>query len=817
MIRTTGSRIKQPVDSLPDLQKAVAKRLFPDLTSLTPQDIQISLRELAAGPKRDIETEAALRDLLKIVSNPGEAVANAATDSVGQAGLGAVQSRSVDPVLNARQQEIADRVTAFEVDLDKKVKGQPGFKAALKAALAARLTERIPDPVPIPIVLGGPSGIGKSSGARALAQVLNDDPNAKVILFDCTEIGTSADLSKWKGAAPGYVGYGADRPINEGSLAKAGKRPVILVDEISRAGKGLPPDQRKALQEEIYSYFANYVDTGDLLDINNNPIEQLRGGTIIFTTNAGYDAKALANMTVDQKRDHYQSAALAEIPKQMVGRIGKPRVVGMDELTDTDIGAIFEAKLREQTDEMIPSVKKAEGFDVSFAPPSNELKEFVGRATESADFGTRNLVHMLRSLIQPILNTHEYADDGRYQLIIRPGTPELELERLITAFQSADGTPPGTDISNFPVKLKNLNARPLLREYTSQLPASDQANLIVLGSETVGGKTYTLINKGEFDSQNQMVRLEPGGNIKGMVVPDAHVEVALPPELANALPGAYTARIDENRMWVMGMQLPENGDEPVTFAFIFDATNKKKPWSKVSSPPFALWGAGVGGIDGKVIMRGGRNVEKTETGWSPQPEIELNSGSPMQGYTLVYDPTKDDGKSSSGWSELSAAKSGPQAPRSGYAVREHKGQLLFAGGEVRTEGAPGTLPFSMGSTAVDIYDPKTGSFIEGPELAHATAYAMAVSTGDNFEVMGGHGLLLNRATGNLSVTPQTTIQTLNTGNAEPSFKVRLDQQLPGGASGLQQLAVPGGQLLGPFFEPRSFTPIFKRYSVPEGD
>jgi ATP-dependent Clp protease ATP-binding subunit ClpA len=236
--RTSSPR---PIDTLsPVYQQAAKDLLGPDIKQVTVETVSKKLKVLEGS---DSASEIlALKQLLQELVNP--------TPNVNPAGSAKTQGESEDPVVNPRRAEIQKKIDVFRSRLDKKVVGQPLFKDALARLLEKRLSERFKSPKPLALVLAGPSGVGKTSGAEELARILNDNPNAVVIRFNCEEIGTSYDLARWKGSAPGLVGYGADKmPVTAAKLAQAGENVVILVDEVSRAGRGLDPKAKLELQK----------------------------------------------------------------------------------------------------------------------------------------------------------------------------------------------------------------------------------------------------------------------------------------------------------------------------------------------------------------------------------------------------------------------------------------------------------------------------------------------------------------------------------------------------------------------------------------
>ncbi len=795
-----GRCVSFGVDSLPPLYKSLVQQQFGDVRDVSAASVQEKLKVLQSTPDHAADV-LALRGLLRELLNP--------TPRVSAADTAAVQLRSDDPVVNPRQAEIRGKIDAFRAQLDKQVVGQPLFKAALERTLEASLSRRVQNPKPMALVLGGPSGVGKTSGAEALARILNDDPNAVPIVFDCTEISSAADLNRWKGSAQGFVGYGEGKePVTPETLAKAGETPVILVDELSRAGAALDEKARKALQHEIYNYFANYVDKGEYR-LNNKVVDELKGGVIIFTTNAGYDDPALDTMSVEQRREHYTRSAMREMPTQMVGRVGESNVIGMDELGQADIATIAAAKLDRSFEKLIEATRQQEGYEFGFDGMTDRLRDFLGEAVSSRKYGTRTLMRVLDDLIQPRLDTYPFLEDGQYVLDLDPAVSGLELGKLAAKFKAGQDVPSGTTSSSFPLVIRNLNARPIFQDYAGTVPHSEDGVLNVLATGSVGGRSWVVADKGDF-SPIEMSFLKPGGKVNGVQVPDTYTPVALPQQLAEANYALEGIDLDENRALFIATTLPEQGDEPVMTAYLYDASARGSPWKKVSEPPLALAGAAYGAVEGKVYVFGGREVSKTGGAWSPAPELELNNGTPMQPVAMSFDPATDT------WSFLDGGQLQGFVPRANMGKATHDGKLFLVGGEELAAGMPGMLPFTASSTAVQAFDPKTGSIETFSPLKTGVVSPMVLSSGRFLDVLGGKVVALDKSTGNLQVQPQLALQTLDTSRQDAKVKVRQDQAMPESAIAGDVRAIPAvaGSVVGPFFEAGELTPHFYRYSVP---
>src|SRR6202044_3968520 len=117
----------------------------------------------------------------------------------------------------------------------------------------------------------GPTGVGKTELARALAEFLFDDEHA-MIRIDMSEYGERHAVSRLIGAPPGYVGY-----EEGGQLTEAVRRrpySVVLFDEIEKA------------HPEVFNVFLQIMDDGRLTD-GKGRIVDFKNTIIIMTSNVG--------------------------------------------------------------------------------------------------------------------------------------------------------------------------------------------------------------------------------------------------------------------------------------------------------------------------------------------------------------------------------------------------------------------------------------------------------------------------------------------------------------------------------------------------
>ena len=162
----------------------------------------------------------------------------------------------------------------------------------------------------------GPTGVGKTETAKALAEKLFGDESA-CVRFDMSEYGQSHSDQKLMGAPPGYVGYEAG-----GQLTNAIKKNpfcILLFDEIEKA------------HTNILDKFLQILEDGRMTDGQGNTV--YFGETIIiFTSNLGiYVKDALgqrhANVTMDMPYDEVQTRVRSAIEDHFKLELGRPEIL----------------------------------------------------------------------------------------------------------------------------------------------------------------------------------------------------------------------------------------------------------------------------------------------------------------------------------------------------------------------------------------------------------------------------------------------------------------------------------------------------------
>ncbi len=165
-----------------------------------------------------------------------------------------------------------DRLKNLEKELKKYVKGQDEAVSLVSNAVRkSRVGINDPNKPIASFVFMGPTGVGKTELAKALAKVMFNSEK-ELIRFDMTEYGEKQSVSKLIGSPPGYVGYEEGGRLTEAVRRKPYS--VLLFDEVEKANP------------EVFNIFLQILDDGRLTDSQGRTVN-FKNTIIIMTSNLG--------------------------------------------------------------------------------------------------------------------------------------------------------------------------------------------------------------------------------------------------------------------------------------------------------------------------------------------------------------------------------------------------------------------------------------------------------------------------------------------------------------------------------------------------
>ncbi|KVP43920.1 ClpV1 family T6SS ATPase [Burkholderia ubonensis] len=234
----------------------------------------------------------------------------------------------------------------------------------------------------------GPSGVGKTETALALADILYGGER-KIVTINMSEYQEAHSVSGLKGSPPGYVGYGEGGVLTE--AVRRNPYSVVLLDEVEKA------------HPDVLEMFFQVFDKGAMDDAEGREID-FRNTLIILTSNVGSSAvmQACLNKPAEELPD---PDALAEALRPQLYKTFKPaflgrmKVVPYYPISDDVLAEIIELKLDRIRRRIDANHKAVFEWDESL------VDAVLARCTE-VDSGARNVDHILNGTLLPEIAGH---------------------------------------------------------------------------------------------------------------------------------------------------------------------------------------------------------------------------------------------------------------------------------------------------------------------------------------------------------------------------------------------------------------------------
>ncbi|MBM7620652.1 ATP-dependent Clp protease ATP-binding subunit ClpB [Bacillus tianshenii] len=270
-----------------------------------------------------------------------------------------------------------EKLLKLEEILHERVVGQDeAVQLVTEAVLRARAGIKDPNRPIGSFVFLGPTGVGKTELAKALAQSLFDD-ESHIIRIDMSEYMEKHAVSRLIGAPPGYVGYEEGGQLTEAVRRKPYS--VILLDEIEKA------------HPDVFNILLQLLDDGRITDSQGKTVD-FKNTVIIMTSNIGSHLLLEGDVT-DETKDKVLQQLKAHFRPELLNRIDD--TVIFSPLSKNDIGMIVEKLIKELQ-------KRLENKHLQLKITEEAKQHIADRAFDPV-FGARPLKRFIQKHIETLI------------------------------------------------------------------------------------------------------------------------------------------------------------------------------------------------------------------------------------------------------------------------------------------------------------------------------------------------------------------------------------------------------------------------------
>ena len=322
------------------------------------------------------------------------------------------------PVTRLMESERA-RLTQLEAHLGGRVIGQEeAISAVSNAVRRARSGLQDPDRPVGSFIFLGPTGVGKTETAKALAEFIFDDERA-LVRIDMSEYMEKHAVARLIGAPPGYVGYDEGGQLTE--AVRRRPHAVVLFDEIEKA------------HPDVFNVLLQILDDGRLTDSHGRTVD-FRNVVILMTSNiGGRDILDAGDVPWSDVEETVRAELQRHFRPEFLNRVDD--IVVFRPLDEAELRRIVDLQLAR-----VIQLAQAAGVELDV---SEEARAFIARVGHDPVFGARPLKRAIqRSLQDPLallLLGEDFSDEAIIRVSVDPSGQELSFEPGNESLSPAEG------------------------------------------------------------------------------------------------------------------------------------------------------------------------------------------------------------------------------------------------------------------------------------------------------------------------------------------------------------------------------------------
>ncbi len=384
----------------------------PDLKEIDEEVEKLNKEKEDAVANQDFEKAANLRDQAEKLRKKKEQITQEWRDKSQQTDgvvdeeiIAEVVSKMTGIPLTRLSTEDSLRLMKMEEELHKRVVSQDqAVTAVAKAVRRSRSGLKDPKRPTGSFIFAGPTGVGKTLLAKALAEYMFGDSEA-LVHIDMSEYMEKHNVSRLIGAPPGFVGYEEGGQLTE----KIRRRPyaVVLFDEIEKA------------HPDVFNMMLQVMEEGRLTDSFGRNVD-FRNTILIMTTNAGAEAiKNESRFGFQAPDDDASYESMKQRVMDQIERVFRPEFLNrLDDtiifrhLTKEDLKSVIDYELAKVRERLLER-----GLSIDL---TDEAKEFLVKKGSNLDYGARPLRRAIEQRIEDPLSEEllRGAFEGKDTIVI---------------------------------------------------------------------------------------------------------------------------------------------------------------------------------------------------------------------------------------------------------------------------------------------------------------------------------------------------------------------------------------------------------------
>ncbi|WP_298943353.1 AAA family ATPase [uncultured Microbacterium sp.] len=399
-LNRVGELKKQLDQAQTDLERAIREADYARASKLQYETIKRLEQEIADAERAEAVTADEPRMVNEQVTDEDIAAVIAAWTGI--------------PVGRLLQGE-SEKLVHLEQELGKRLIGQKdAVKAVSDAVRRSRAGISDPNRPTGSFLFLGPTGVGKTELAKALAEFLFDDERA-MVRIDMSEYGEKHSVARLVGAPPGYIGYEQGGQLTEAVR----RRPygVVLLDEVEKA------------HPEVFDVLLQVLDDGRLTDGQGRTVD-FTNTILVLTSNIGSPILIDPTMAMDAKREQVMALVRQVFRPEFLNRLDD--IVMFQPLSHDDLAQIVELSV-----DALQRRLHERRLTLAVTP---DARSWLAERGYDPMFGARPLRRLIQSEIQDRLAMALLSGGARDGHIIRVDVAADGSQLVLTSAAATEGS-----------------------------------------------------------------------------------------------------------------------------------------------------------------------------------------------------------------------------------------------------------------------------------------------------------------------------------------------------------------------------------------